>query len=401
MSSLPITSESSPPRGKIIMMAVIAGAVVTNIYCTQPVLPLIASDMRVPVSTVNLVAGAALLGFATGLALLLPMGDRFDRRKLVLGQIALAFCFALAAAFAPSIWALIGASFGLGMVCCVPQQLVPFAAVMSSPHERGRNVGTVVSGIMLGILLGRTISGVVGEAYGWRAVYALEAVFMIPVWFIAAKLLPPGVPSSNLSYPRLLASLWPLMRDNSPIRQSMMVQALLWACFNAFWVNLAGLLANGPWQLGSAWAGGFGIIGAMGAFAASYGGRAADKVGCRKVIGASVGIVILAYLLLAGAQTSLALLVVGVIVLDIGVQAGLVANQTRAFAVDPKAQGRINSLYMTATFVGGAIGATVSGWLMAQFGWMGIVQFGVVLGVLAGLIHWLGGFERSLKLQNE
>jgi len=383
------------------MMAVIAGAVVTNIYCTQPVLPLIASDMRVPVSTVNLVAGAALLGFATGLALLLPMGDRFDRRKLVLGQIALAFCFALAAAFAPSIWALIGASFGLGMVCCVPQQLVPFAAVMSPPHERGRNVGTVVSGIMLGILLGRTISGVVGEAYGWRAMYALEAAFMIPVWFIAAKLLPPGVPSSNLSYPRLLASLWPLMRDNSPIRQSMMVQALLWACFNAFWVNLAGLLANGPWQLGSAWAGGFGIIGAMGAFAASYGGRAADKVGCRKVIGASVGIVTLAYLLLAGAQTSLVLLVVGVIVLDIGVQAGLVANQTRAFAVDPKAQGRINSLYMTATFVGGAIGATVSGWLMAQFGWMGIVEFGVVLGVLAGLIHWLGGFERSLKLQNE
>ena len=401
MSSLPITSESSPPRGKIIMMAVIAGAVVTNIYCTQPVLPLIASDMRVPVSTVNLVAGAALLGFATGLALLLPMGDRFDRRKLVLGQIALAFCFALAAAFAPSIWALIGASFGLGMVCCVPQQLVPFAAVMSPPNERGRNVGTVVSGIMLGILLGRTISGVVGEAYGWRAVYALEAAFMIPVWFIAAKLLPPGVPSSNLSYPRLLASLWPLMRDNSPIRQSMMVQALLWACFNAFWVNLAGLLANGPWQLGSAWAGGFGIIGAMGAFAASYGGRAADKVGCRKVIGASVGIVTLAYLLLAGAQMSLVLLVVGVIVLDIGVQAGLVANQTRAFAVDPKAQGRINSLYMTATFVGGAIGATVSGWLMAQFGWMGIVEFGVVLGVLAGLIHWLGGFERSLKLQNE
>ncbi|WP_438869890.1 MFS transporter [Pseudomonas sp. L1(2025)] len=396
-----MTSESSPPRGKIIMMAVIAGAVVTNIYCTQPVLPLIASDMGVTVSTVNLVAGAALLGFATGLAFLLPMGDRFDRRKLVLGQIALAFCFALAAAFAPSIWALIGASFGLGVVCCVPQQLVPFAAVMSQPHERGRNVGTVVSGIMLGILLGRTISGVVGEAYGWRAVYAMEAAFMIPVWFIAARLLPPGVPSTNLSYPRLLASLWPLMRDNSPIRQSMVVQALLWACFNAFWVNLAGLLANGPWQLGSAWAGGFGIIGAVGAFAASYGGRAADKLGCRKVIGASVGIVTLAYLLLAGAQASLILLVLGVIVLDIGVQAGLVANQTRAFAVDPKAQGRINSLYMTATFVGGAIGATVSGWLMAQFGWVGIVEFGVGLGMLAGVIHWLGGLKTSPILQKQ
>ena len=210
--------------------------------------------------------------------------------------------------------------------------------------------------------------------------------------------LPPGVPSTNLSYPRLLASLWPLMRDNSPIRQSMMVQALLWACFNAFWVNLAGLLANGPWQLGSAWAGGFGIIGAVGAFAASYGGRAADKLGCRKVSGASVGIVTLAFLLLAGAQTSLILLVLGVVVLDIGVQAGLVANQTRAFAVDPKAQGRINSLYMTATFVGGAVGATVSGWLMAQFGWVGIVEVGVVLGVVAGVIHWLGAPRRIQEL---
>ena len=273
MSGLPITSQPTlapavVPRGKIIMMGVIAGAVITNIYCTQPILPLIASDMGVDVTTVDLVAGSALLGFGTGLALLLPMGDRFDRRKLVLGQIALALCFALAAAFAPSIWALIVASFGLGIVCCVPQQLVPFAAVMSQPHERGRNVGTVVSGIMVGILLGRTIAGVVGEAYGWRAVYAIEAAFMIPVWIAAARWLPRGVPSTNLSYPRLLASLWPLMRDNSPIRQSMMVQALLWACFNAFWVNLAALLAHGPWQLGSAWAGGFGIIGAVGALAA-------------------------------------------------------------------------------------------------------------------------------------
>ena len=396
MSGQPITDQSPAapavaPRGKIIMMAVIAGAVITNIYCTQPILPMIASDMGVDVTTVDLVAGSALLGFATGLALLLPMGDRFDRRKLVLGQIALALCFALAAAFSPGIWALVAASFGLGIVSCVPQQLVPFAAVMSQPHERGRNVGTVVSGIMVGILLGRTIAGVVGEAYGWRAVYAMEAAFMIPVWIAAAKLLPRGVPSTDLSYPRLLASLWPLMRDNSPIRQSMMVQALLWACFNAFWVNLAALLAHGPWQLGSAWAGGFGIIGAAGALAASLGGRASDRLGSRKVIGASIGIVTLAFLLLAGAETSIILLVLGVIVLDIGVQSGLVSNQTRAFAVDPKAQGRINSLYMTATFFGGAVGATVSGWLMARLGWMGIVEFGVMLGVIAGVIHWIGG----------
>lgn len=380
------------------MMAIIAGAVITNIYCTQPILPLIATGLRIDVTMVDLVAGAALLGFSTGLALLLPLGDRFDRRKLVLTQIALAFVFAILAALSPGVWALIGASFGLGIVSCVPQQLVPFAAVMSRPQERGRSVGTVVSGIMVGILLGRTIAGVVGAAYGWRAVYGMEAAFMIPVWIAAAMLLPRGVPSTNLSYGRLLASLWPLARDNRPIRESMIIQALLWACFNAFWVNLAALLVSGPWHLGSAWAGAFGIIGAAGALAASLGGRAADRLGSRRVIGASIGIVILSFVILAGADWSLVALIVGVIVLDIGVQSGLVSNQTRAFAVDPKAQGRINSLYMTATFFGGAVGTAVSGWIMSQYGWSGIVAFGIALGLLAAVLHWAGGRKSNLRV---
>jgi predicted MFS family arabinose efflux permease len=277
---------------------------------------------------------------------------------------------------------------------------VPFAAVMSMPSERGRSVGTVVSGIMVGILLGRTIAGVVGSAYGWRAVYGMEAAFMVPVWLAAAVLLPRGVPSTNLSYGRLLASLWPLARDNRPIRESMIVQALLWACFNAFWVNLAALLANGPWHLGSAWAGAFDIIGAAGAFAASLAGRASDRLETRTVVGASIGIVTLAYLILSGANVSLTVLVIGVIVLDIGVQAGLVANQTRAFAVDPKAQGRINSLYMTATFFGGAVGTVVSGWLMTQFGWTGIVVFGIAIGLIAAAIHFIGAPRRTGAAQS-
>ncbi|WP_429269485.1 MFS transporter [Paraburkholderia sp. EB58] len=395
------TTHASPPthplasRGKIVMMAVIAGAVITNIYCTQPILPLIKASLGVDLAMVDLVAAAALLGFSTGLALLLPLGDRFDRRKLVLAQIAFAFVFAIAASVSPGIWALIAASFGLGIVSCVPQQLVPFAAVMSPPHQRGRNVGTVVSGIMVGILLGRTIAGVVGATYGWRAVYGMEAAFMVPVWIAAASLLPRGMPSTDLPYGRLLASLWPLARDHRPVRESMIIQALLWACFNAFWVNLAALLASGPWHLGSAWAGGFGIIGAAGAFAASLGGHISDRRGARHVVGLSIGIVTLAYLLLAGANSSLALLVIGVIVLDIGVQAGLVSNQTRAFAVDHKAQGRINSLYMTATFFGGAVGATISGWLMSRLGWPGIVAFGIALGLVAAAIHWVASPHSS------
>ncbi|TFV90178.1 MFS transporter [Oxalobacteraceae bacterium OM1] len=384
-------------RSRIVMMAVIAGAVITNLYCIQPILPLIADEMHVGLTAADLVAGAALLGFAAGLGLLLPLGDRYDRRKLVLTQIVLVSCLALAAALAPGIWTLTVVSFALGAVSCVPQQLVPFAAVMSAPAERGRSVGTVVSGIMVGILLGRTLSGVVGAAYGWRAVYAAEAVFMLPVWIAAALLLPRGVPSTTLPYGRLLASLWPLARDHRPLRESMLVQALLWACFNAFWVNLAALLATSRWHLDSAWAGGFGLIGAAGALAASWAGRATDRFGPRNVVGISIAIVTLSYLLLAGAESSLVLLVLGVIVLDIGVQAGLVSNQTRAFAVDPAAQGRINSLYMTATFSGGAIGVAASGWMMARFGWTGIVSLGIALGAIGALFHWMSGRHAATK----
>jgi MFS family permease len=177
----------------------------------------------------------------------------------------------------------------------------------------------------------------------------------------------------------------------------MMVQALLWACFNAFWVNLAALLANSRWHLDSTWAGAFGIIGAAGALAAGWGGSLTDRIGSRNVIGVAIAIVGVSYLLLAGAEYSLALLVIGVVVLDIGVQAGLVSNQTQAFSVDPTAQGRINSLYMTATFSGGAIGVAISGWLMTYFGWIGIAVFGLALAAGAGFIHWLDGQRIAAK----
>jgi len=390
-------TAATASRGKILMMAIIAGAVITNLYCIQPILPLIRTGMGLDLTTTDLVASAALLGFATGLALLLPLGDRVDRRKLVLIQIAAAFLFAIAAGASNGVWPLIVASFGLGAVACVPQQLVPFAAVMSAPSERGRNVGTVVSGIMVGILLGRTVSGVIGATWGWRAVYAAEAGFMIPVFIAAAALLPRGVPTTQLSYGRLLASLWPLARKHRAIRESMVVQALLWAAFNAFWVNLAALLASGPHHLDSAWAGGFGIIGAAGALAASLGGRAADKKGSRSVIAASIGIVTLSYFLLAGAESSMSLLVIGVIVLDIGVQSGLVSNQTRAFSADPAAQGRINSLYMTATFFGGAVGTALSGWLMNRYGWSGVVAMGIVLGLIAAAYHFSTARKGALQ----
>ena len=358
-------------------------------------MPLIAHDLGVPEGTVGLIPGFTLAGFALGLLTLVPLGDRFDRRRLVLIQTGCACVFALLAAVAPGLPLLLAASLGLGMASTVPQQLVPFAAAMSPPQERGRSVGTVVSGIMIGILLGRTIGGGVSALLGWRAVFMMAAGFMVIVGVVTSFLLPVGRPTTDLSYRRLLASLWPLARDHRLLRDAMVTQALLWAAFNAFWANLASLLADSPLHLGSFWAGAFGLVGAAGALAASVGGRAADRIGPWRVVAYSIALVTIAYVVLFGASVSMAALLVGVVVLDFGLQAALVSNQMRAFSIDPAAQGRINTLYMTATFLGGAVGAAISGWLMSLFGWSGVASLGCAAGLAAGLYH-AGSHDRRI-----
>jgi predicted MFS family arabinose efflux permease len=390
-------SSRNNHRAKILAMAFVAGAVVTNIYYNQPMLPLIAADLGVSQGSIGLIPGFTLAGFAFGLLTLLPLGDRFDRKRLVLIQIGLASVFALLSAAAPDLPTLLATSFGLGMVCCVPQQLVPFAAAMSPPAERGRSVGAVVGGIMIGLLLGRTVGGAVSAAAGWRAVFGMAAVFMAMIGCATAYLLPPGRPTSDLSYGRLLASLWPLVRDHGTLRRAMATQALLWVGFNAFWANLATLLAQSPWHLGSFWAGAFGLVGVVGALGATFGGRWSDRVGPRRVVLFAVATVTLAYVVMFAAQGSMLALILGVILLDLGCQSGLVSNQTLVFAIDPKAQGRINTLFMTTIFLGGACGAAVSGWLMSRYGWTGVAALGCAAGLAAGAVHASGRESRGLE----
>ena len=374
----------------ILAMAFVAGAVVTNIYYNQPMLPLIAADLGVAQASIGLVPGVTLAGFSFGLITLLPLGDRFDRKRLVLMQIGFASLFALLSAIAPGLPTLLAASFGLGMVCCVPQQLTPFAAAMSPPAERGRSVGTVVGGIMIGLLLGRTVGGAISAVAGWRAVFGMAAVFMAIVGVVTANVLPKGRPTTDLNYGRLLASLWPLVRDHAALRRAMATQALIWVGFNAFWANLATLLAQEPRHLGPFWAGAFGLFGVAGALGATFGGRAADRLGPRSVVFFGVAMVTLAYLVMFAAPFSMIALIAGVVLLDLGCQSCLVSNQTLVFAIDPKAQGRVNTLYMTATFLGGACGAALGGWLMARHGWTGVAALGCAAGLAAGAVHASG-----------
>lgn len=367
-------------------MAFTAGAVVANIYFSQPMLPLIAASLHAPPSAIGLIPACTLAGFASGLALLVPLGDAFDRKRIVLTQIAFAGAFALLAACASNLPVLLVASLGLGFVSCVPQQMAPFAAAMSAPQERGRAVGAVVSGIMCGLLTGRIVGGTLSSLVGWRLVFAFAAAFMALIFVVTARVLPNGRPTTKLSYRRLLASLWPILRAHPSLRNAIATQMMLWVAFNGFWASLASFLAQ-DWGLGPFWAGSFGLVGVAGALAASGGGRAADRLGPLRVLRFSVACVVLAYLALAFAGVSLAALVVGVVLLDLGCQSALVANQTRIFALDPNAQGRLNTLFMASIFLVGAAGAALSGVLMAHVGWGGVVAEGLAAALAAGFAH--------------
>ena len=383
-----MSSDPKAARGPFVAFAVIAGAVIANVYFPQPILPRIAADLGAPISSMGLIPGFTLAGFACGLATLVPLGDSVQRRTLVLAQIALAAVFALGFALAPTFVALLGAAFGLGLVSCVSQQLVPFAAMLAPAATRGRAVGVVVSGIMIGLLGGRTVGGALSAVIGWRYVFLIDAAFMVAMFGVAWRVLPNVQPASDLSYGALLASLPRLAFRHPLLRRAMATQALAWIAFNAFWASLASLL-SGSWGLGSFWAGAFGLVGLIGAFAASAGGRAADRLGSNRVLYFSFTLIMIAYLVMFWAPVSMAALVFGVIVLDLGCQSALVANQTRIFALDPTAQGRLNTLYMVATFVGGACGAALSGYLMARFGWTGVATLGAVAGAAALALHAL------------
>jgi predicted MFS family arabinose efflux permease len=336
--------------------------------------------------SIGLITGFTLAGFAVGLATLVPLGDSMQRKTLVLAQIALAAVFALAFGLAPTFPALLAAAFGLGVVSCVPQQLVPFAATLAPPETRGRAVGMVVSGIMIGLLAGRTVGGALSAVIGWRYVFVIDAAFMVVLFGAAWRVLPNALPATDLSYGRLLASLPGLALTHPVLRRAMATQALAWVAFNAFWASLASLLEQ-SWGLGSFWAGAFGLVGLVGAVAATAGGRGSDRVGAYRVLIFSFAMIVFSYFVMYAAPFSMIALVIGVIALDLGCQSALVANQTRIFALDREAQGRLNTLFMVASFVAGAVGAALSGYCMAHYGWNGVSTLGAAAGLGALAVH--------------
>ena len=386
----PQASTASASRALLLLLAITAGVSVANIYFNQPLLEDFRQSFPGDAHWVGAVPTMTQLGYAAGMFLLAPLGDRFDRRKLILWQIA-GLCIALTvAASAPALVVLAAASLAIGVLATIAQQAVPFAAEIAPPAERGHAVGTVMSGLLLGILLARTASGTIAEYTSWRTVFGAAVVAMLALAAILAVRLPRSNPTSTLRYSQLIGSMWHLARDEPQLREASLAGAALFASFSAFWSVLTLLLAGAPFHLGSQAAGLFGIVGAFGALAAPLAGRSADKRGPRGVITLSIGLVALSFVIFALSSASLLGLVAGVIVLDVGVQAAQISNQSRIYALRPEARSRVNTVYMVCYFIGGALGSALGSLAWRHYGWVGVCLFGLAATALAGLIHWRG-----------
>ena len=360
---------------------------VGNLYLMQPLLAQVAASFQVTERQAGLCATLNQVGYALGMLTLVPLGDVRERRGLALVLLGACALMALANALAPTYPLLLAASLGLGIATCTPQILLPFAAALAPPEARGRTVGFVMSGLLLGILLARTVSGFVGAHAGWRGVYLLSAGLSVGLALLLRFVLPTGRQDGPpLTYGRLFRSLGALVRDEPVLRESAAYGALLFAAFSAFWTTLSFRFAAPPFGMDPRAAGElsglFGLVGAVGALAAPLVGRQADAGRPRRTILAAVVLTAVSFAVML--PPSIPLLVVGVLLMDVGVQAAQVSNQSRVYALRPEARSRLNTVYMTAYFTGGSLGSALGAWAWDRFGWPGVCAVGALCALVAG-----------------
>lgn len=365
-------------------LTLIAGGAVANIYYNQPLLGLLVADFGPRAAL--WVPTACLVGYGLGIVGLVPLGDAWPRRQLIIAQLLALSAVLVVAALSPNLPILALASLLIGFLSSAAQQAVPFAAELAPDASRGRVVGQVMTGLLSGILLARTVSGFVGAHLGWRAVFFAAAVVSLAMAAIAAATLP-RTAAKRLRYRALMLSILHLAKTQPVLRNASLSQAMLFAAFNAFWVTLALLVEAEPFNLTAAGAGLFGVIGVCGALVAPISGRFTDLRGARPVVvGGSLLVVAAFAVLWAGGSWSLVAVAAGVLLIDIGMNGALIANQTRAYALVPGARGRINTVLFTAMFVFGAIGAYAGSQAFLLAGWPGVCAVGIAFAAAALLV---------------
>lgn len=389
-------STDAPPRlsqGLTRLLALTAGLAVASIYYSQPVVGQIARDLAVSEAATTWVVTLTQLGYAAGLVLLVPLGDCVDRRRMMLWLTAALMLAMVAAALAPALPLLLAASVLVGAAATLAQQALPFAAELADERDRGAVVGSVMSGLLAGILLARVLSGIVADYLGWRAVFLVAAALTMVLALVLWHSLPHSRPGASGSYRALLGSMPGLLRRYPALRRAAAIQGLLFAGFSAFWSTLVLLLETPAFGLGSMAAGLFGALGLAGVLVAPLAGRMADRHGANPVVGAGLGLVLAGFLVVGG-WPALAGLALGVVLLDAGNQAAMVGHQSVVFALDAAARSRVNTVFMTVMFLGGAAGSAGGGAAWSWAGWRGVCGLGIALALAALAVHLTGRYRR-------
>ncbi len=370
-------------RKTVWMMAITSGAAVANLYYNQPLLAVIAQSLHTPARETGFIPILTQIGYALGIFLFVPLGDLMERRRLIVTMLTATALALGAAAVSPNITWLLIASLIIGITTIAPQIIIPFAAQLAQPQERGKVVGTVMSGLLIGVLLARTVSGFVGAYLGWRAMYWIASGFMLVLAVALLRLLPVSQPSLKMPYRQLMRSLLKLIQKQPVLQEASLTGAMSFGAFSAFWSTLVFLLEQPPYGYGSQVAGLFGLVGVVGAAAAPLAGKVADRRSPRLTVALGLATTTLSFLVFWLLGHQLWGLIVGVILLDLGAQVTMVSNQALIYSLPSVAHSRLNALYITFYFVGGAIGSFLAayGWNIWQ--WNGVCAVGLSMLVVA------------------
>lgn len=390
-------------HGLVWLMAAASGLTAANLYYNQPLLGDIGRELGGLGSGLGWVPTLTQVGYAAGMLLIVPLGDSLERRRVIVTMTGLVSLALVGVALAPSLGWMVAASFAVGITTVVPQLLVPFAAHLAPAAQRGRVVGTVMSGLLIGILLSRTAAGFVGTHLGWRAIFWIGAALMLVLAVVLRLALPSQPAAAEMSYVALLRSLGGLVREEPLLRLHSLLGALTFGAFGAFWATLALYLQSLPEHYGPQTAGLFGVVGVVGAAAAPLVGRYADVRGDRKINLLAISVLLGSFVVLSLLGRWLWGIALCVILLDLGAQANHISNQTRVFGLRPEARSRLNTVYMVSYFVGGAAGSWLGTSAWVRFGWAGVCGVGAGLSLVGLVVLGVGSarLERAAARHEE
>lgn len=385
-----ISNELPKLNGRLIaLMAAASGIAVANIYYIQPLLDKIADYYQITQASAGLLATLTQTGYALGLFLILPLADLVERKKLILTMLFLSTLSLLVMYISSNFILTAVACLAIGTTSVIPQLLLPLCAKLSNETERGKNIGHIMSGLLIGVLLSRVISGMIGRYFDWRIMYIIAVFFMISLFIVLKVMLPicETNANANMNYISSLKSMTALPKKFPVIKEAAINGAMILAAFSALWTTLTFQLQSSAFNFDTNIVGMFGLLGVTGAMLAPLAGKLSDKKGAKFTVGVNIAIIFVSYLCFIAFGFQIWGLILGVILLDMGVNSCNVANQTRIQRLSEEARNRITSFYMVSLFLGGAVGSYLGALMYNNFGWYGFCTIGIITQIIATFVH--------------